>query len=61
MNANNIKALKHLGVSEKLPFFRFYDKKIEAMFGPPHLRKSTRNVFLKCDVANVECEITVSG
>jgi hypothetical protein len=27
MVANNIKALKHLSVSEKLPFFRFNDKK----------------------------------
>jgi len=61
MVANNIKALKHLGVSEKLPFFRFYDKKIEATFGPPHLRKCTHNLFLKCDVVNVQCEITVNG
>ena len=29
MVANNIKALKHLGVSEKQPFFRFYYKKMK--------------------------------
>jgi len=27
MVAISIKALKHVDVSEKLPFFRFYDKK----------------------------------
>jgi hypothetical protein len=62
MVANNIKALKRLGVSEKLPFFRFYDKKkLKPCFGPLRLHKCTRNLFLKRDVANVECEITVSG
>ena len=39
MVASNIKALKHLGVSEKLPFFRFYDQEIASILGPPRLRK----------------------
>jgi hypothetical protein len=61
MGANNVKALKELGVSEKTPFFRFRDQEIAAIFDPPHLLKCTRNLFLKHNVGNVECEITVKG
>ena len=61
MAANNVKALKLLGVSEETPFFRFRDQEIAAIFDPPHLLKCTRNLFLKHNVANVECEITVNG
>jgi len=61
MGANNVKALKLLGVSEKTPFFRFQDQEIAAIFDPPHLLKCTQNLFLKHNVANVECEITVNG
>ena len=39
MGANNVKAIKRLGVSEKTPFFRFCDQEIAAVFDPPHLLK----------------------
>ena len=32
-----------------------------ATFDPPHLLQFTCNLFLKHDVANVECDITVNG
>jgi hypothetical protein len=60
MGANNVKALKHLGVSEDTPFFRFQNQKIAALFDPPHLLKCTHNLFQKYNVGNVECEITVN-
>jgi len=53
--------LKLLAVSEKTPFIRFRDQDIAAIFDPPHLLKCTRNLFLKHNVTNVECEITVNG
>jgi hypothetical protein len=59
--ANNVKALKRLGVSEKTPFFRFRDQELAAVFDPPHLLKCTRNLFLKHNVGNEECVITVTG
>jgi hypothetical protein len=49
-----------LGVSEKIPFFRF-QKQDAAKFGPPHVLKYTHNLVLKHDVSNVEYEITVNG
>ena len=58
---NNVKALKHLGVSEKIPFIRFQNQEIADIFDPPHLLKFTHNLFLKHDVANVECVFTVNG
>jgi hypothetical protein len=61
MGANNIKALKQLGVSEKTPFFKFQNREIAAIFDPSHLLKCTQNLFLKHNVANVDCEITVNG
>jgi len=61
MAANNVKALKLLGVSEKTPFFKFRDQEIATIFDPPHPLKCTHNLFLKENVANVECEITVNG
>jgi hypothetical protein len=61
MGANNVKALKQLGVSEDTPFFRFQNQEIAAVFDPPHLLKCTRNLFQTHDVANVEYEITVNG
>jgi hypothetical protein len=60
MGANDVKVLKHLGVSEKTPFFGFQNREIAAMFDP-QLLKCTRNLFLKHDVADVDCEITVNG
>jgi hypothetical protein len=59
MGANNVKALKQFGVSEKTHFFRFQNQEIAAIFDL-HLLKHTRNLFLKHDVANVDCEITVN-
>ena len=61
MGANNIKALKLMGVSEKTPFFRFQGRETVAVFDPPHLLKCTRNLFLKHNEAKVECGITVNG
>jgi hypothetical protein len=47
MDANNVKALKLLGISEKTPFFRFQDREIADIFDPSNLLKYTRNVLLK--------------
>jgi len=48
--------MKLLSVSEKTPLVSF-----AAIFDPPHLLKCICNLFLKHNVANVECEITVNG
>jgi hypothetical protein len=61
MGANNVKALKQLGVSEKTPFFRFRDQEIAAVFDPPHLLKCTCNIFLKHEVKNVGLGVLVNG
>ena len=61
MGANNVKALKQLGVSEKTPFFRFRDQETAAVFDPPLLLKDTHNLFLKHDVANVGFGVVVNG
>jgi len=61
MGANNVNALKRLGVSEKTPFFRFCDQEIAAVFDPPHLLKCTRNLFLKHGVMKVGLGILVNG
>ena len=69
MGAKNVKALKLLGVSEKTPFLMFhdqetaaiFDQETAAIFDPLHHLKCTRNLFLKHNVANVECEISVNG
>jgi len=47
--------MKLLSVSEKTTLFSF-----AAIFDPPHLLKCTC-LFLKRNVANVECGITVNG
>ena len=47
--------MKLLSVSEKTPLYSF-----AAIFDPPHLFKCIC-LFLKHNVANVECEITVNG
>jgi hypothetical protein len=36
IDANNVKALKLLGISEKTPSFRFQDREIAAIFDPFH-------------------------
>jgi len=61
MGANNVKALKQLGVSEKTPFFRFRDQEIAAVFDPPHLLKCTCNLFFKHEVMNVGLGVVVNG
>ena len=61
MGANNVKALKILGVSEKTPFFGFQDQEIAAIFDPLSLLKCTCKLSLKHNVANVECGLTVNG
>jgi hypothetical protein len=53
MVCNNAKILKHIGVSEGHPFFRFHDREIAAINHPPCLRKCTCNLALKHDVATV--------
>jgi hypothetical protein len=58
MGDSSVKALKHLGLSEKTPFARFQNREIAAIFDPPHLLKFTHNLFLKYDIANVEYVIT---
>ena len=60
MGANNVKALKHLGVSEKTPFFRFHDQEIAAVFDS-HLLKCTCTLFLKHEVMNVGLGVVVNG
>jgi len=40
-DANNVKALKLMGISEKTPFFRFQDREIAAIFDPFHHLKCT--------------------
>jgi hypothetical protein len=55
MGANIVKALKHLGVSEKTCFFRFQKWKVASIFDPPHLLKCTCNLLLKHNVASY-CE-----
>jgi hypothetical protein len=37
MRDNSVRALKHLGLSEKIPFIRFQNQEIAAIFDPPHL------------------------
>jgi hypothetical protein len=59
MDANSVKALKHLCVSEKTPFFRFQNQEVGPIFDLSTLLKDTGNLFLQHAVANVECEITV--
>jgi len=54
MGDNSVKALKHMGLSEKTPFIRFQNQEITAIFDPPHPLKFTHNIFLKHDVADVE-------
>ena len=61
MGDNSVKALKHMGLSEKTPFIRFQNQEIAAIFDPPHLLKFTHNLFLKHDVASVEYVITRNG
>jgi len=61
VSANSVKALKHLGVSEKTPFFRFCDQEIAAAFDLPHLLKCTHNLFLKHEVLNVGLGVVVNG
>jgi hypothetical protein len=61
MGANNVKALKLLGVSAKQPFFRFQSQEIAAVFDPPHLLKYTRDLFRTHDVVNVGVEVVVNG
>jgi hypothetical protein len=45
MGANNVKAFKQLGVSEKTPFIRFCYQVIAAGFDPPYPLKCTHNLF----------------
>jgi len=61
MGANNVKALKLLGVSAKQPFFTFKSQEIAAVFDPPHLLKYTRDLFRTHDVVNVGFEAVVNG
>ena len=53
MGANNAKALKQLGVSEKTPIFRLLEQEIAVEFDPPHLLQCICNLFLKHEVMNV--------
>ena len=61
MGANNVKALKQLGVSEKTPFFRFRDQEIAAVFDTPQLLRCTPNLFLKREVLNVGLGVVIYG
>jgi len=61
MGANNVEALKLLGVSAKQPFFKFQSQEIAAVFDPPHLLKYTRDLFRTHDVVNVGFEVVVNG
>jgi len=55
MSANIVKALKHLGLSEKMFFFRFQKWKVAGIFDPPYLLKCTFSLLLKHNVASY-CE-----
>ena len=61
MGANNVKALKQLGVSEKTPFFRFHHQEIAAVFDPSHLLKCPHILFLKHEMMNVGLGVFVNG
>jgi hypothetical protein len=61
MGANNVKALKQLGVPEKTPFFRFRDQETAAVFVPCHLLKCMLNLLLKHDVTNVGFKVVLNG
>ena len=50
-----------MGVSEKLSFFRFHDQEIAAVLVLPTALNVPATLFLKRDIVNVECEITVNG
>jgi len=61
MGANNVKVLKQLDVSEKIPTFRFRDQETAAVFDSPLLLKRTCNLFLTHKVANVGLGFVVNG
>ena len=61
MGANNVKALKLLGVSAKQPFFTFQSQEVAAVFDSPHLLKYTHDLFQTHDVVNVGFEVVVNG
>jgi len=61
MGANNVKALKQLGVPEKTHSFRIHDQEIAAVFDSSLLLKCTRNLFLKHEVMNVGLGVVVNG
>jgi len=61
MGANIVKALKHLGVSEKTSFFLFQNQEVANIFDPPCLLKCTCSIFQKHDVANVVHGFTANG
>ena len=56
-----IEAMKLSGVSEQTLIFSFENREIAAIFVPPHLLKCICKLFLKHNVANVECKSTVNG
>jgi hypothetical protein len=61
MGANNAKALKQLGVSEKTPIFRFLEQEIVVEFDPPNLLQCTHNLVFKHEVMNVGLGVVVNG
>jgi len=56
-----VAVLTKMLVVENSPFFRFLEQEIAAMFDPPHLLQSTRNLFLKHEVMNVRLGVVVNG
>jgi hypothetical protein len=50
MGANNVKALKLLGATERKPSFKFHNQEIATVYDPPHLLTCTWNLFMKYDV-----------
>lgn len=60
MGGNDVMALKRLSVSEETPFFTFRDQEIATVFDAGHHLNCTCNIFLKYNVANAECDITVN-
>ena len=61
MGANNVKALRLLGVSSKQPFFRFQSQEIAAVFDQPHLLKYIHDLLRIHDVMNVGFDVVVNG
>lgn len=58
MGGVNRRALSILGASKDTPYFSFENHEVVAIFDPPHLLKSFRNLFMKYDL---KCVTNISS